>query len=489
MLIAVGSAMQIAGMVFAGSDPAVGLVGVFWIGTALLAIGMAYYAKSKGHSPAFCVAALGSVVGLIFVALLGDRSAAQNGQRQAGTMAFARQAAKASWVAPLVAFAVSLGIRASVEDSATASMVRLIADLVLVGGGLILGIVALCSVRRHGREGILRPAIIGVTINLLLILGGVGTLIASTPMKRWQAERDAMEALHDYPGWYGGAAIGEAMVGVASWDDRSTFAAEFNAVLGANVSILSIAVDNSRGEDALTVDLSSVRLHLADGSVQRALRTGTILATSREQVPDWLAKCSGPVQLAPGTQFPRGVAFLPHGFDMSKVVSIAMRVDGQDTTIEGSYMTGQQKAELYRLGLERRQEAGTPGGTEVVVQKSSGILGEQKVIMEALGIETLGGVFAPIIEVGCRAPFSQTELFSTAVDNQDQIEIALYRGNAKLTRDNAFLGRFAVYEIPLAPRGVPKIAITLTVSTDGDIILTAKDETGGEPIKMGRIEP
>ena len=105
-------------------------------------------------------------------------------------------------------------------------------------------------------------------------------------------------------------------------------------------------------------------------------------------------------------------------------------------------------------------------------------------LVESVGIETLGGVFTPLLKAGCTLPCEVTNTFSTAADDQTEISIALVRGTAELAAENHFLGSFAVTDIPAAPRGEPKVAITLRVSGH-DISLLVR-ELSGSPVHLLR---
>src|SRR5664280_2261095 len=86
----------------------------------------------------------------------------------------------------------------------------------------------------------------------------------------------------------------------------------------------------------------------------------------------------------------------------------------------------------------------------------------------SLGIETMGGVATKLIERNTTVPTSKSETFSTAADNQPQVEIHVTQGERELANDNKSLGRFTLDGIAPAPRGVPQIEVplisTLTVS-------------------------
>src|SRR5688500_16712424 len=85
------------------------------------------------------------------------------------------------------------------------------------------------------------------------------------------------------------------------------------------------------------------------------------------------------------------------------------------------------------------------------------------VLVQDVGIETLGGVFTAIVKQGCRVPCSSTQVFSTGEDRQSEVKLFLFRGKAKLVKDAKRLGVFAVVGIPEMPRGTPQIAVTFAV--------------------------
>ena len=92
-----------------------------------------------------------------------------------------------------------------------------------------------------------------------------------------------------------------------------------------------------------------------------------------------------------------------------------------------------------------------------------------------LGIETLGGVFTPIIERNTTIPTSKSQVFSTAADGQTQVEINVLQGERKMANDNKSLGNFRLDGIPPAPRGVPQIQVTFDIDVNGIVNVSAKD--------------
>lgn len=97
-----------------------------------------------------------------------------------------------------------------------------------------------------------------------------------------------------------------------------------------------------------------------------------------------------------------------------------------------------------------------------------------------LGVETLGGVTTPLITRNTTVPTSKSEVFSTAGDNQTQVEIHILQGERPMARDNKSLGRFILEGIPPAPRGVPQVEVTFDLDANGILTVTAKDKATGK---------
>lgn len=93
-----------------------------------------------------------------------------------------------------------------------------------------------------------------------------------------------------------------------------------------------------------------------------------------------------------------------------------------------------------------------------------------------LGLETLGGVRTPLIPRNTTVPTSKSQVFSTAADNQTQVEIHILQGEREMASDNKSLGRFILDGIPPAPRGVPQIEVTFDIDSNGILKVTAKDK-------------
>ncbi|HUY85400.1 MAG TPA: molecular chaperone DnaK [Candidatus Dormibacteraeota bacterium] len=98
----------------------------------------------------------------------------------------------------------------------------------------------------------------------------------------------------------------------------------------------------------------------------------------------------------------------------------------------------------------------------------------------SLGIETMGGVMTKLIERNTTIPTSKSEVFSTAADNQPQVEIHVAQGEREMIADNKSLGRFILDGIPPAPRGIPQIEVTFNIDANGILNVTAKDKGSGK---------
>ncbi len=93
----------------------------------------------------------------------------------------------------------------------------------------------------------------------------------------------------------------------------------------------------------------------------------------------------------------------------------------------------------------------------------------------SLGIETLGGVFTKLIDRNTTIPVKKSQVFSTAVDNQPEVNIHVLQGERQFAKDNKTLGRFDLTGIMPAPRGIPQIEVTFDIDANGIVHVSAKD--------------
>ena len=139
------------------------------------------------------------------------------------------------------------------------------------------------------------------------------------------------------------------------------------------------------------------------------------------------------------------------------------------------------------LGKEPNQTVNPDEVVAVGAAVQAGVLaGEVKDILLldvtplSLGVETLGGVTTRIIARNTTIPTKKSEVFSTAVDNQPNVEIHVLQGEREFARDNKSLGTFRLDGILPAPRGVPQIEVTFDIDANGILSVTAKDKGSGK---------
>jgi len=102
----------------------------------------------------------------------------------------------------------------------------------------------------------------------------------------------------------------------------------------------------------------------------------------------------------------------------------------------------------------------------------------------SLGIETLGGVMTTLIPRNTTIPTRKSEIFSTATDNQPNVEVHVLQGERPMARDNRTLGRFQLVGLPPAPRGVPQVEVAFDIDANGIVNVTAKDMATGKEQKI-----
>jgi len=98
----------------------------------------------------------------------------------------------------------------------------------------------------------------------------------------------------------------------------------------------------------------------------------------------------------------------------------------------------------------------------------------------SLGVETMGGIMTKLISRNTTIPVKKSELFSTAADNQANVEIHVLQGEREVANGNKSLGNFKLDGIPEAPKGRPQIEVTFDINVDGLLSVTAKENESGK---------
>jgi len=126
------------------------------------------------------------------------------------------------------------------------------------------------------------------------------------------------------------------------------------------------------------------------------------------------------------------------------------------------------------------QGSGSPKPQGGVTQKlfADDIASDQLAL--AISIETIGDVASVIIPRDTKLPTSHTEVFSTALDDQNRVEVHLLQGERPLASQNRSLGKFQLFGIPPAPRGVPQIEVSFAVDRQGVLTVSARDKATGQ---------
>jgi hypothetical protein len=143
---------------------------------------------------------------------------------------------------------------------------------------------------------------------------------------------------------------------------------------------------------------------------------------------------------------------------------------------------GQYQDALMALILELEQISSSG---ERTVQSGSTTGTRSKTLPASISIETLGGVATPLLRKGTFLPATVTQVFSTAEDNQAEVEVVLVFGDNRMARDNRLIGNFRLIGIPPAPRGVPQIRVEVSVDKNMILMVTATDQATQRTENLG----
>ncbi|NQT87618.1 hypothetical protein HQ560_12685 [bacterium] len=274
---------------------------------------------------------------------------------------FAKQAAKASWMAPLIAIVLTHVVASQKEVSRLQAIPTVIGYGLLLLCGLVMGIFALAGLRKHGWRGILIPAIIGICLSAVSATATIWRIIDDVERRAQaatargkeikEAAETGAEAVTDYPGWVALAKVRGAFIGLTSVHHASPAARNMAASFRSKVSLINLTVVNTEGTDTLTIDPSSIRFTHADGTVRPALYSRTVLKSARKDADDFVRRFAGPHSVPRGKTLLDGLVFVPYAYDMSTVTSATLSMNGEDWMVEGKYLTPEEKATFMRTGV------------------------------------------------------------------------------------------------------------------------------------------
>ncbi|HVG27507.1 MAG TPA: Hsp70 family protein, partial [Acidobacteriaceae bacterium] len=212
----------------------------------------------------------------------------------------------------------------------------------------------------------------------------------------------------------------------------------------------------------------------ADASGPKHLVRTLSRAKLESRVDDLLQKSVGPCRQA----------MKDAGVDASKIDEVVL-VGGQ------TRMPAIQKLVKDLFGKEPHRGVNPDEVVAIGAAVQAGVLaGDVKDLLLldvtplTLAIETMGGVATPMIPRNTTIPTKKTETFSTAADNQTEVEVHVLQGERPMAGQNRTLGKFKLGGIPSAPRGMPQIEVTFDIDANGILNVTAKDNATGKDQKI-----
>jgi molecular chaperone DnaK len=224
---------------------------------------------------------------------------------------------------------------------------------------------------------------------------------------------------------------------------------------------------------SLTTDLNLPYI-TADATGPKHLAMSLTRAKLEELVSPIIERCQGPLK-----QALKDAKLTPSGIDRIILVGGPTRMPCVQKFVE------EYVGKKIERGIDPMECVALGAAIQAAIIK-----GEAKEVLLldvtplTLGIETLGGVATPLIERNTTIPTSKSQIFSTASDNQTQVEVNVLQGERAMVVDNKSLGRFILAGIPPAPRGVPQIEVTFDIDANGILNVSAKDKATGKSQKI-----
>jgi hypothetical protein len=272
------------------------------------------------------------------------------------------QAARASWLAPLVALALML--LTWNMPSGTGSLVIAIINGALLLTGLCLGVVALAAMNRAPSPRIRTQAGVGVGLSLLIIVVMIWAKFFTQPARRavattglapigamsGVAASQPRDPIFDFPGWIGVAGEARASLLVVSIADDAPETREFKKKFSKDFEVLRLTVNTSNAPYDVYVDTSRAIAHFADGRTINALPIREILESATQDKEKLLGEWMPPRQCRANTGVETNMLIpLPAGTALQSMDRVTIHVNGLPVEVRGQYMTVEEKSQrLHR---------------------------------------------------------------------------------------------------------------------------------------------
>ncbi|MBM4164999.1 MAG: molecular chaperone DnaK [Lentisphaerae bacterium] len=265
-----------------------------------------------------------------------------------------------------------------------------------------------------------------------------------------------------------------------------------------DMTVMQWLIDTFKKENGIDLSKDTMALQRLKEAAEKAKCELSSAQTSEINLPFITADASGPKHLTVSLTRPK-LEQLTDGL-IERTTSPCrncMRDSGLTTVDEVVLVGGQTRMPKLQdkarelFGKEPHKGVNPDEVVAVGAAIQGGILkGEVKDVLLldvtplTLGIETLGGIMTPLIERNTTIPTKKSEIFSTAADNQPQVDIHVLQGERKMSADNKTIGRFGLDGIPPAARGVPQIEVTFDIDANGILHVSAKDLGTGKEQKI-----